>query len=266
MAVELDKIVERTFSSTQWRTFRTLIAVSGGPDSVALLRLIVANADAASKSNLIVAHINHGTRAEQSDADADFVRQLADTHQLEFCLDSILPIEAASSAIQHHSEESLRNARYDRLVEMAGRLGCRYLVTGHHLDDQIETVLFRIFRGTGIAGLQGIPERRVVNGALTILRPLLSVRSGELKNLFALNRSRLSHRSNERGEFVHSQLFTQRNFALAGATVRRRCGRGFKTQRPRKTSGSVLGHSPSNLCWFQSPCKPNKKCISTGVS
>ena len=182
MAVELDKIVERTFSSTQWRTFRTLIAVSGGPDSVALLRLIVANADAASKSNLIVAHINHGTRAEQSDADADFVRQLADTHQLEFCLDSILPIEAASSAIQHHSEESLRNARYDRLVEMAGRLGCRYLVTGHHLDDQIETVLFRIFRGTGIAGLQGIPERRVVNGALTILRPLLSVRSGELKN------------------------------------------------------------------------------------
>ena len=64
---------------------------------------------------------------------------------------------------------------------MAGRLGCRYLVTGHHLDDQIETVLFRIFRGTGIAGLQGIPERRVVNDALTIVRPLLSVRSDELK-------------------------------------------------------------------------------------
>ena len=85
------------------------------------------------------------------------------------------------NADHSRSEESLRNARYDRLVEMAGQHGCRYLVTGHHLDDQIETVLFRIFRGTGIAGLQGIPERRVVNEALTIVRPLLSVRSEELK-------------------------------------------------------------------------------------
>ena len=174
-------IVERTFPSTQWETFRTLIAVSGGADSVALLRLIAANADDESKSNLIVAHINHGTRAEQSDADAEFVRQLAHKHQLEFCLDSIPPKTTASSATPHPNEESLRNARYDCLVNMAGRLGCRYLVTGHHLDDQIETVLFRIFRGTGIAGLQGIPERRVVNGALTIVRPLLTIRSDELK-------------------------------------------------------------------------------------
>ena len=73
MAAELDKIVERTFPSAQLRTFRTLVAVSGGPDSVALLRLIAANADTVSKSNLIVAHINHGTRAKQSDADAAFV-------------------------------------------------------------------------------------------------------------------------------------------------------------------------------------------------
>ena len=184
MLSELDKIVERTFPSTQWRTFRTLIAVSGGPDSVALLRLIVANADPASKSNLIVAHINHGTRAKQSEADAGFVRQLAEKHQLEFCLDSIpIPLkeDTANSAPRQHSEESMRNARYDRLVAMAGRLGCRYLVTGHHLDDQIETLLFRIFRGTGIAGLQGIPQRRVVSDALTIVRPLLSIRSNELK-------------------------------------------------------------------------------------
>ena len=180
MAVELDKIVEQTFSSTNWRNFRTLIAVSGGADSVALLRLIAANADDKSKPNLIVAHINHGTRGKQSEADAEFVRQLAEDHRLEFCLDSI-PKQVASATTQHHSEESLRNARYDRLVEMAARHGCRYLVTGHHLDDQIETVMFRIFRGTGISGLQGIPQQRVVNEALTIVRPLLSVRSDELK-------------------------------------------------------------------------------------
>ena len=181
MAVELDKLVEKTFPLTQWRTFRTLIAVSGGPDSVALLRLIAANADAESMSNLIVAHVNHGTRAEQSDADAKFVQQLSNKHRLEFRVETLVPENIDGSAGQSNSEESLRNARYERLVGMAGRLGCRYLVTGHHLDDQIETVLFRIFRGTGIAGLQGIPERRVVNDALTIVRPLLSVRSAELK-------------------------------------------------------------------------------------
>ena len=187
---DLDKIVEQAFPAIQWRTFRTLIAVSGGPDSVALLRLIVAAADETSKSNLIVAHINHGTRAQQSDADADFVKELAQQHHLEFCLDKIqleptTETDEPNAATTHshvRSEESLRNARYQRLIKMAGQLGCRYLVTGHHLDDQIETVLFRIFRGTGITGLQGIPERRVVNDALTIVRPLLSARSQDLKD------------------------------------------------------------------------------------
>ena len=181
MTVELDKIVEQTFPASQWRTFRTMIAVSGGPDSVALLRLIATSADAKSRPNLIVAHINHNTRAGQSGADAEFVQQLAKQLQLEFCLDTLPEQSVEESASQRTSEESLRNARYGRLVEMAGRLGCRYLITGHHLDDQIETVLFRILRGTGIAGLQGIPERRVVNDALTIVRPLLSVRSEQLK-------------------------------------------------------------------------------------
>ena len=180
---QLDKLVQQAFSSTKLAAFRTLIAVSGGSDSVALLRLIMDSTDAKSKSNLIVAHINHGTRPHQSDADAKFVRQLAESLQIEFHLQTLKPhpIATDNAAIEGRSEESLRNARYDHLVAMAGRLGCRYLVTGHHLDDQIETVLFRVFRGTGIAGLQGIPERRVVNEALTIVRPLLSVRSEELK-------------------------------------------------------------------------------------
>ena len=181
MVNDLDDVLEQAFPTKQWRSFRTLVAVSSGPDSVALLRLMIANADSAAKANLIVAHINHGTRAKQSDADAEFVEALAKQHQLEFCLDSISPEPTAEQPHATRSEESLRNARYERLVAMAGRLGCRYLVTGHHQDDQIETVLFRIFRGTGIAGLQGIPQRRVVNEALTIVRPLLNIRSNTLK-------------------------------------------------------------------------------------
>ena len=181
MVNDLDNVLEQAFPAKQWRSFRTLVAVSGGPDSVALLRLMIANANSAAKSNLIVAHINHRTRANQSVADAEFVKDLAKQHQLEFCLDSIPSAPAAERLQVTRSEESLRNARYERLVAMAGRLGCRYLVTGHHQDDQIETVLFRIFRGTGIAGLQGIPKRRVVNEALTIVRPLLNIRSSSLK-------------------------------------------------------------------------------------
>ncbi len=181
MPSELGNVVEQAFSAIHWRNFRTLVAVSGGPDSVALLRLMVANADSKTKPNLIVAHINHGTRGEQSDADAKFVQALAQQQQLEFCLDSIPAQQTKTDPLVAPSEESLRNARYERLVSMAGRLGCRYLVTGHHQDDQIETVLFRIFRGTGIAGLQGIPQRRVVNDALTIVRPLLEIRSSDLK-------------------------------------------------------------------------------------
>ena len=179
---DLDDVLEQAFPTNRWRSFRTLIAVSGGPDSVALLRLMIANADSETKPNLIVAHINHGTRAKQSDADAEFVKDLAKQHHLEFCLDSISPKPTAEQSQVTRSEEVLRNARYERLVAMAGQLGCRYLVTGHHQDDQIETVLFRIFRGTGIAGLQGIPKRRVVSEALTIVRPLLNIRSSVLKD------------------------------------------------------------------------------------
>jgi len=137
---DIENVIEQAFPAKQWRSFRTLVAVSGGPDSVALLRLMVANAHSETKSNLIVAHINHGTRAQQSDADAEFVEALAKQHQLEFCFS---PESTAEEPQATRSEETLRNARYERLVAMAGRLGCRYLVTGHHQDDQIETVLFR---------------------------------------------------------------------------------------------------------------------------
>ena len=251
MAVELDKIVEQTFSSTKWRTFRTLIAVSGGADSVALLRLIAANADQKSKSNLIVAHINHGTRAEQSDADAKFVQQLANEQQLEFCLESLQPqtLEAdhLTDGTTGQSEESLRNARYDRLVEMAGRLGCRYLVTGHHLDDQVETVLFRIFRGTGIAGLQGIPERRVVSEALTIVRPLLSVRSEELKDyLRSIGQEFRTDSTNAENSFTRNFLRNEilpaleQRFGDVASAVSRLSEHAKRTEAFLETSGEPL--------------------------
>ena len=107
MVNDIENVIEQAFPAKQWRSFRTLVAVSGGPDSVALLRLMVANAHSETKSNLIVAHINHGTRAQQSDADAEFVEALAKQHQLEFCLDSISPESTTEEPQATRSEDCL---------------------------------------------------------------------------------------------------------------------------------------------------------------
>ena len=73
------------------------------------------------------------------------------------------------------SENSLRELRYEAILKIAVEIGARYVFTGHHQDDQIETILFRIFRGTGMAGLRGIPSIRVVDQDVTLVRPFLNV-------------------------------------------------------------------------------------------
>jgi len=171
----LPAIIEAEFPINSWRNFRTLVAVSGGADSVAMLRAIVETSnrqnDDQATANLTAIHVNHNTRGEQSKEDAEFVRQLAADLKVSFQLvESGVDLPAPSDA----SEQSLRDFRYSGLIAAANKLGARYLMTGHQRNDQIETVLFRIFRGTGISGLSGIPPRRVVD-TLTIVRPMLSI-------------------------------------------------------------------------------------------
>lgn len=173
---DLPNIIESQLPISSWRNFRTIVAVSGGADSVALLRAIVEtsirNDDAQALANLTAAHVNHNTRGEQSNQDAEFVRQLATDLGISFQLvESSIDLPAPRDT----SEQSLRDFRYQGLVSAANKLGARYLVTGHQRNDQIETVLFRIFRGTGITGLSGIPHRRLVDETLTIARPMLAV-------------------------------------------------------------------------------------------
>ena len=165
-----------------------MVAVSGGPDSVAVLRALLANAKSVStsvKKSLILAHVNHGLRGPESDRDAQFVASLAAELDLAF-----IERSRETPSTNGQSEEDLRNFRYEQLQAMANESGARYLVMGHNLDDQVETILFRFFRGTGISGLAGIPAKRLASDALTIVRPLLGISRLEIMQYLNENRQK----------------------------------------------------------------------------
>jgi tRNA(Ile)-lysidine synthase len=147
----------------------TLVAVSGGADSVALLRGLAATQ--AAGGALIVAHFNHRLRGADSEADATFVRRLADQLRLPALVGHSVGGPAARAG--RSIEEPARAERYKFLAEAAGECGARYLATAHTADDQAETILHRIVRGTGLAGLAGIPRVRRLTEACTLIRPLL---------------------------------------------------------------------------------------------
>jgi tRNA(Ile)-lysidine synthase len=138
-----------------------VVAASGGADSTALLLLL---ADLADEFGLVlhVAHFDHRTRGRASAEDADFVAKLANRVGA--------PIRLGRAARPTASEDDARNARYEFLRRAAGEIGATAIATGHTRDDQAETVLLHLTRGSGIAGLAGM--RPLANG---IARPLLAI-------------------------------------------------------------------------------------------
>ena len=144
-----------------------LAAISGGADSVAMLHLLAQSLPPEGK--LAVAHVNHGLRGTDSDTDAEFVQLLAKEYGLRY-------FEHRLTLKTTLSENSARDLRYDFLTQQAERIGFRFLATAHTADDQTETVLHRILRGTGLAGLAGMASSRIMTPAVTLLRPLLHVR------------------------------------------------------------------------------------------
>ena len=169
----LEQSLMRQWPPQQWQNDHIMVAVSGGPDSVALLRALLA-IRTAGRGRVFAAHFNHGLREVDSDADQAWVAALC--RRLEV---SLVSGEGDVGAIARDDgdgwEAAARRARYDFLQRAAANVGARYLLTGHTADDQVETILFRIFRGTGCAGLTGIPVARAFSDVTTLLRPLLGV-------------------------------------------------------------------------------------------
>ncbi len=169
------------FPKGPWLEHGVLIAVSGGADSTALLHGLVNEVmdTAGRKSSLAVGHVNHGLRGAASDDDARFVEQLAEQLGLRYFEHRIEPLEWSSDRTGSR-EAAARNIRYDFFLRTARRLGFRYIAAAHTADDQAETVLHRLLRGTGLSGLAGIARLRQLDDAVTLVRPLLNVRRAEI--------------------------------------------------------------------------------------
>ncbi len=153
-----------------------LVAVSGGPDSVCLLHILVKLRDEL-EIRLHVAHLNHQLRGAESEADAQYVSNLARRLGIPATIE-----QRDVKGYQRHKrislEEAAREVRYTFLAQVAKAIGASQVAVGHTRDDHIETVLMHLVRGTGTRGLRGLQPRaewQSSGNSLTIIRPLLQV-------------------------------------------------------------------------------------------
>ncbi len=150
-----------------------LVGVSGGADSVGLLRAVVAEGSIPGV-RVVVGHVDHGLRGAAGSSDARWVGDLADGLGLEH---EVVCVDLGES----ESEESARGCRYRALRELACRHGCQAIMVAHTQDDQVETVLHQLLRGTGLKGLAGMSGCQSLGDELLLLRPLLDVGRSEIE-------------------------------------------------------------------------------------
>ena len=154
---------------------RVLVAASGGADSTALALALKTLG-----CGIALAHVHHGIRGKSADADARFVRALAKKLGAPFFLGTFdVPAEAKRRG--ESLEMAARRVRRDFLAATARREKIRWVATGHTADDQAETVLMRIARGTSITGLAGIPYV-ARQGGVRFIRPLRDATRGQIVN------------------------------------------------------------------------------------
>jgi tRNA(Ile)-lysidine synthase len=152
---------------------RVLVAVSGGPDSMAMLSLFCA-VKPVLHCEIAVVHCNFKLRAEESQADEDFVKYQCDSLRLECFVDHFDTVHCASEW-KKSLEETARILRYNYFEKVIQVKGYTKIATGHHVNDNAETVLFNLFRGVSLPGLKGIRAR---NGK--IIRPMLLLPKAEI--------------------------------------------------------------------------------------
>ena len=211
---DMERAISDAWPVAHWSAVTVLVAVSGGPDSVALARALAA-LHRPLGGRLIACHFNHGWRGAESDADERFVRNLAAElgwpcevgRAEEVAPESTIVPTAKESPSSIRSEAAARRQRYRFLRQTAERLGARYIALGHTADDQIETILHRILRGTGIAGLAGMPRARALGEATSIVRPFLDVRRvAILAYLATLGQCYRSDATNQSRAFTRNRL------------------------------------------------------------
>lgn len=170
--------VHTVLSSVPSQASSILAAVSGGSDSVTLL--LALRQTLPEPAMIHVAHLNHQLRGEESDADQQFVEQICEKLNVQRHVKSMNVQELANQ--QGENLESMaRRLRYDWFLELAQEFDIPLIATGHTADDQAETVLHRLIRGTGFQGLSGIARQRELAPNKLLIRPLIEVTRREIE-------------------------------------------------------------------------------------
>ena len=183
-----------------------LVAVSGGADSMALMYVLHSLKTAGIlKTDLTVAHINHQLRGVLADQDEMFVIEKASALGLPVLTRKVAVADFAAQQ-KLSIETAARNLRIDALVAMANQRGCSYIATAHHKDDNAETIVHRLLRGTAWRGLAGIRPAKEFAGGVTFVRPLLCASRSRI--IEYLNESKITWRHDHTND---DETFT-RNF------------------------------------------------------
>jgi tRNA(Ile)-lysidine synthase len=204
---ELEIAVANAWPTHSWCDSHVVLGVSGGADSVAMLRAVVGlKARAGGSGRLFVAHLHHGMRGPAADEDQAWL--------VGVCRRLDVPLELGQAAVAALAaadgdgwEAAARAARYAFLRQSAERIGARFVAVAHTADDQAETVLHRLLRGTGLAGLAGIPRVRALSPSVSLVRPLLEVRRPDvLQYLAALGQDFRQDASNADSRWTRNRL------------------------------------------------------------
>jgi len=201
------RLLDRDWPAANWRDVNVAVAISGGADSTALLRAL---ADLKNRhggeGRLFALHVDHQVRGAESDGDSRWCDALCDSLviPLQVVVGDPRPIAAEEG---DGLEAAARQLRYRLLAEAAEQGGARYLATAHTQDDQVETVLFRMLRGSGLRGLAGIPRRRALSESVTLIRPMLSCSRAAIgEYLASLGQNFRLDSSNQDQRFTRNRL------------------------------------------------------------
>ncbi len=204
---EFIRLIGTSWPPVNWQDVHVGIALSGGADSVALLRsLVQLKSNSKGSGELIAFHVNHHLRGAASDSEQLWCEQ--------FCEKQNVPFYALQGDVTGRAklegdglEAAARQERYALLTQAAEERGVRYLAFAHNRNDQVETILFRLLRGTGLRGLAGMSRTRALTPSLTLIRPLLfCTREEILTYLRELEQSFCTDQSNTDYQFVRNRI------------------------------------------------------------
>tara|TARA_Y100000817_G_scaffold308008_1_gene295153 strand:- start:251 stop:1270 length:1020 start_codon:yes stop_codon:yes gene_type:complete len=185
-----------------------LLACSGGPDSTALLLIM---ARVWQSENIYVAYFDHGLRSKQkSNSEYKFLKEICDDFDIKIIKGS------RDKRSKKVSEDALRNARYRWLAKVSQDLKIKYLMTGHNQNDQAETVLFRLVRGTSLDGIKAMQIKAPLDNSFVdknnqnkvfIVRPLLDISREKINNyLYSKNVQALHDSTNDDNKYIRNYI------------------------------------------------------------